>query len=104
MVLCSYWQLFKYLINELSDFGYKYNHNFRKITKLPEDSSLFSYILTVESDLLAQIAANRSRWNRFAILQMACPFFFVIAPKPSFFVPSQFVSWSAQPSEPPREV
>ena len=45
---------------ELSYFDYKDNHIIWNITKLAEDSSLFSHILTVESDLQAQFAANRS--------------------------------------------
>ncbi len=45
---------------ELSYFDHKDNHNFRYITKLPKYSSLFSYNLTVESDLQTHIATNRS--------------------------------------------
>ena len=36
-------------------------------------------------------------------LDKPCDFFFDGAPNPNFCVPSQFVSWSAQPLEPPSE-
>ena len=44
----------------MSDFDYKDNHNNWNTDILPRDSSLFSYILTVESDLQMQFAINRS--------------------------------------------
>ena len=51
---------FNYSCFELSDFEYKDNHIIWNITKLAEDSLIFCRILTVESDLQTQFAANRS--------------------------------------------
>ena len=42
-------------------FDHKDNHFFWNIANSPKYSSLFSYILIVESDLQTQFAANRSR-------------------------------------------
>ena len=53
-------KLYEFSYSVLSSFDHKDNHNSRNTTEWREDSSFFGCILTDESDLQAQFAANHS--------------------------------------------
>ena len=91
-----------YLLQELSLFDSKDKEIYQDKRRIHRKSLIYDLFLIFEKRLIRykQLSICQIMYNYRACL---CAFLLGDTPNPIFCVPSQFVSWSAQPLEPPSE-